>query len=144
MDRTQGYHHELETESPSARASRQWHSIQAVVEKALSFEGEFRERLASAGIVADEIRSLDDFTSIPVLRKKELSRCSAKGAVLVSVLHPRTAFAHLSVPRPHLRSRRPGRGLLGLGRSLLRGGLQVRRPGADDLQLPPHPGRTDA
>ena len=74
MDRTQGFHHDLETQSPSVRASRQWHSIQALVEKALSFEGEFRERLASAGIVADEIRSPDDFTSIPVLRKKDLSR----------------------------------------------------------------------
>ncbi len=74
MDRIQGYYHDLETESESARANRQWQSIQAVVEKALSFEGEFRERLASAGIVADEIRSIDDFTSIPVLRKKDLSR----------------------------------------------------------------------
>jgi len=74
MDRTQGYYHDLETESESARANRQWQSIQAVVAKALSFEGEFRERLASADIVADEIRSLDDFISIPVLRKKDLSR----------------------------------------------------------------------
>ena len=74
MDRTQGYYHDLETESESARANRQWQSIQAVVEKALSFEGEFRERLASADIVADELRSIDDFTSIPVLRKKNLSR----------------------------------------------------------------------
>lgn len=74
MDRTQGYYHDLETESESARTNRQWHSIQAVVEKALSFEGEFRERLVSADIVADEIRSIDDFTSIPVLRKKDLSR----------------------------------------------------------------------
>lgn len=74
MDRTQGYHHDLETESPSVRAGRQWHYIQAMVDKALSFEGEFRERLATAGIVPDEIRSLDDFASIPVLRKKDLSR----------------------------------------------------------------------
>lgn len=74
MDRTQGYHHDLETESPSVRAGRQWHFIQAMVDKALSFEGEFRERLAAAGIVPDEIRSLDDFASIPVLRKKDLSR----------------------------------------------------------------------
>ena len=74
MDRTQGYYHDLETQSPAARANRQWHFLQAVVTQALSFDGEFRERLAAAGIVADELRSLDDFTSIPVLRKKELSR----------------------------------------------------------------------
>ena len=78
MDRTQGYYHDLETQSQSARANRQWLSIQAVTGKALSFDGEFRERLAAAGIVADEIRSLDDFTSIPVLRKKELSRLQAE------------------------------------------------------------------
>lgn len=74
MDRTKGYHHDLETESRSLRTSRQCTTILAMVKKALSFDGEFRERLAEAGIVADEIRSLDDFTSIPVLRKKDLSR----------------------------------------------------------------------
>ena len=74
MDRTKGYYHDLETESRSVRTSKQCNAIQDMVKKALSFEGEFRERLASAGIVADEIRSLDDFTSIPVLRKKDLSR----------------------------------------------------------------------
>ena len=78
MDRTQGYYHDLETQSQSARVNRQWLSLQAVTGKALSFDGEFRERLAAAGIVADEIRSLDDFTSIPVLRKKELSRLQAE------------------------------------------------------------------
>lgn len=74
MDRTQGYYHDLETQSQSVRANRLWHSLQALVDKALSVDGEFRERLAAAGIVADEIRSVDDFSSIPVLRKKELSR----------------------------------------------------------------------
>ena len=74
MDRTQGFYNDLETQSQSARANRQWLSLQAVTGKALSFDGEFRERLTSAGMAADEIRCLDDFTSIPVLRKKELSR----------------------------------------------------------------------
>jgi phenylacetate-CoA ligase len=74
MDRTQGYHHDLEIETPAARAVRQWQSIQDVVRKASSFDGEFRTRLAQAGIVPDEIRSQEDFTSIPVLRKKDLSR----------------------------------------------------------------------
>jgi phenylacetate-CoA ligase len=74
MDRTQGFYHERETETPSARKNRQWLTIRAVVEAATSFDGEFRERLADAGIVPDEIRSMEDFTSIPVLRKKELSR----------------------------------------------------------------------
>ena len=74
MDRTQGYYHDLETQSQSVRANRLWQSLQALVGKALSVDGEFRERLAAAGIVADEIRSVDDFSSIPVLRKKELSR----------------------------------------------------------------------
>ncbi len=74
MDRTQGYYHDLETQSQSVRANRLWQSLQALVDKALSVDGEFRERLAAAGIVADEIRSVDDFSSIPVLRKKELSR----------------------------------------------------------------------
>ncbi len=74
MDRTQGYYHDFETQSQSVRANRLWQSLQALVGKALSVDGEFRERLAAAGIVADEIRSVDDFSSIPVLRKKELSR----------------------------------------------------------------------
>jgi len=74
MDRTQGFYHERETESANTRAARQWNALQAVVARAASFDGEFRERLATASIVPDEIRSLDDFTSIPVLRKKDLSR----------------------------------------------------------------------
>jgi len=73
MDRTQGFHNIRETESPATRASREWQAVQAVVRKAASFEGEFCARLAAAGIPLDEIRSMDDFTSIPVLRKKDLS-----------------------------------------------------------------------
>lgn len=74
MDRTQGHYHESERESRTARAARQWQTIQGLVGKALSFEGEFRERLAQAGIAEGEIRSVDDFTAVPVLRKKDLSR----------------------------------------------------------------------
>ena len=74
MDRTQGFYHEHETESAAARANRQWQALRSVVARAASFEGEFRERLAAASIVPDEIRSPEDFTSIPVLRKKDLSR----------------------------------------------------------------------
>jgi phenylacetate-CoA ligase len=74
MDRTQGFFHERETETATAKANRQWQTLQAVVEAAASFDGEFRERLAGAGMAPDEIRSLEDFSSIPVLRKKDLSR----------------------------------------------------------------------
>lgn len=74
MDRTQGFYHRHETESSTARQARQWQSALAVIRKAASFDGEFRERLTGAGIVLDEIRSLDDFSAIPVLRKKDLSR----------------------------------------------------------------------
>lgn len=74
MDRTQGFYHERETESPSTRQNRLWQTLQALVAKALSFDGEFRERLVAAGVSPDEIRSPDDFSSIPVLRKKDLSR----------------------------------------------------------------------
>ena len=74
MDRTQGFYHENETDSATARAIRQWQALQAVTSRAASFDGEFRERLGAASIVPDEIRTLEDFTSIPVLRKKDLSR----------------------------------------------------------------------
>ena len=74
MDRTQGFYDEHETESEALRANRQWQALRAVVSRAASFNGEFRERLGAASIVPNEIRSLEDFTSIPVLRKKDLSR----------------------------------------------------------------------
>ncbi len=74
MERTQGFFHQRETESDASRAARQWQSVLAVIHRAASFEGEFRDRLRDAGMVPDEIRSLDDFSSIPVLRKKDLSR----------------------------------------------------------------------
>jgi len=98
MDRTQGYYHDLETESESVRTNRQWQTIQAVVEKALSFQGEFRERLALAGIVADEIRSLDDFTSIPVLRKKDLSRLQREKGLSWFLSHAPDAFHAFTSP----------------------------------------------
>lgn len=89
MDRTQGFYHERETESSSTRLNRQWQTLQALVGKALSVDGEFRERLTAAGISADEIRSPDDFSSIPVLRKKDLSRLQQeKGLSWFLSCHP--------------------------------------------------------
>jgi len=73
MDRTQGIYSKLELASPEVRQEQQWKAVQAVVAKAASIEGEFSERLRKNGMRAEEIRTLDDFRSVPVIRKKELS-----------------------------------------------------------------------
>lgn len=73
MDRTQGIYSELEMAAPEVRQEQQWKAVQAVITKAASFTGEFSERLHTAGITATDIRTLDDFRAIPVLRKKALS-----------------------------------------------------------------------
>ena len=88
MDRTQGFFHERETETTTARTNRQWQTLEAVVDAAASFDGEFRERLAGAGMAPDEIRSLEDFSSIPVLRKKDLSRLQREKGLSWFLSHP--------------------------------------------------------
>lgn len=73
MNATHELYHQVEAESPEQRAARQWTFVRALLDKAVSFEGECRSRLAAAGIHANDICSLEDFSAIPVLRKKDLS-----------------------------------------------------------------------
>lgn len=122
MDRTQGFYHRHETESSAARQARQWQSVLAVIQKAASFDGEFRDRLTNAGIVLDEIRTLDDFSTIPVLRKKDLSSLQRdKGLGWFCFSAPGRLSTHLPISRSHLRSGRQQSGLLGMDRGCLAG-----------------------
>ncbi|UZP66063.1 AMP-binding protein [Desulfovibrio mangrovi] len=72
MDSNNSFHSPVENASPEARAAWQFEKIMHVAGKAAEASGEFRSRLAAAAIDLRDIRTLDDFARIPVLRKKNL------------------------------------------------------------------------
>jgi phenylacetate-CoA ligase len=64
--------HEIERMDPGKREQETFSAIQGLIANAWEFSSEFRERMRSAGLVPDDVRSYQDFTSIPTLNKKEL------------------------------------------------------------------------
>ena len=71
------YYHDLETESRNKRSKRKWRALSTLLEKAWLYSNEFRTRMKEAGLGEKDIRSLEDFSRIPVLRKKEIIRLQA-------------------------------------------------------------------
>lgn len=66
------YYHDLETESRERRRKRKWLALQTLLEKAWLYSSEFQDRMRAAGLGEKDIRSLEDFSRIPPLRKKEI------------------------------------------------------------------------
>lgn len=66
------YYHDFETESPKKRADRKWKAIKTLLEKASLFSNEFKARISAAGMSIKDIKNLEDYGNIPVLRKKDL------------------------------------------------------------------------
>ncbi len=72
MDRSNGIYDQVEQDTPEARAARQLDKVQTVIATAMKSSGEFKARMKAAGLCAKDIKDLDSFSRIPVLRKKEL------------------------------------------------------------------------
>ncbi|OEU69895.1 MAG: phenylacetate--CoA ligase [Desulfovibrio sp. S3730MH75] len=72
MDRSNGIYDQVEQDKPEARAARQLDKVQTVIDTAMKSSGEFKGRMKAAGLCAEDIKDLDSFSRIPVLRKKEL------------------------------------------------------------------------
>ena len=66
------YYHDLETESRARRRKRKWLALETLLEKAWMYSNEFKARMGAAGLAEKDIRHMDDFSRIPVLRKKEI------------------------------------------------------------------------
>lgn len=79
-------HHDLETQSPEQRREFQWAAVKRLVHHAFEHSGEFRERMEAAGLAPDGITTWDDWTRIPVLRKKALLERQATGPRLGGLL----------------------------------------------------------
>ncbi|CCO24406.1 phenylacetate--CoA ligase family protein [Maridesulfovibrio hydrothermalis] len=72
MDRSNKIYDPIEKDSAEVRAERQFNKISSVIKTAINSSGEFKSRMDAAGLRAEDIKSLDSFSKIPVLRKKEL------------------------------------------------------------------------
>ncbi len=85
-DRRQGVYHELEREKPEQRRARQWEVVQTLLKSAWRDAPAFSERLARAGMVPEDVRGWDEYTRIPVLRKKDLIPLQRSGPRLGGLL----------------------------------------------------------
>ncbi len=72
MDRSNGIYDPIEKDSVEVRTDRQFNKIRSVIKTAMDSSAEFKSRMSAAGLSADDIKDLDSFSQIPVLRKKDL------------------------------------------------------------------------
>ena len=71
-------HNDMEKASRADRQARQWQAVRGLMEQASQGSGEFRERLARAGLALDDLTTPEDFGALPPLRKKELIALQAE------------------------------------------------------------------
>ncbi|MBU1039976.1 MAG: AMP-binding protein [Proteobacteria bacterium] len=72
------FYHDLETEPPEKRRTRQWKSVQRLVKRAAVDSGEFRQRLADSGLALADLKTPEGFAALRPLRKKELISLQAE------------------------------------------------------------------
>lgn len=72
------FHNALESQAPKARRAAQWLCVQKLVRKAARSSGEFRARLAAAGMTARDALTPEGFAALPLLRKKTLIALQAE------------------------------------------------------------------
>ena len=78
VERKTGWYHDQEGEPEAQRLERKWFAVRDLLTRAARDSEEFRERLAQAGIKAEDVWSPEDFGRIPVLRKKDLIAIQGK------------------------------------------------------------------
>ncbi len=79
-------YHDLETQGQDRRRETQWATLHGLMGTSYERSGEFRERMDAAGLTPGDIRGWDDWTRIPVLRKKALLERQATGPRLGGLL----------------------------------------------------------
>jgi len=85
-ERMTGVRSHLETLPAEARQAHAWNRLSALMAAAWEKSGEFRARMERAGLALHDIRSLEDWPHIPVLRKKELLALQKQGPRLGGLL----------------------------------------------------------
>lgn len=86
VERRQGLFHELEREAPARRRERQLQSLRTLTAEAWERSSAFKQRMEGGRLAPDDIRDLDDFSRIPVLRKKDLIALQRSGPRLGGLL----------------------------------------------------------
>jgi len=69
-----GVFHRLESADREERQSQKWEEVQKLLRLAAENSNEFKARLDKSGLEYQDIRTPEDFSRIPVLRKKDIIR----------------------------------------------------------------------
>jgi len=85
-ERLTGVRSHLEALSEDARQAHAWNRLAGLAATAWAKSGEFRARLERAGLTLADLRSLEDWPRIPMLRKKELLALQKSGPRLGGLL----------------------------------------------------------
>lgn len=120
-DRTEGIYSRREVLDESERRQYCLIQLKDLLSYAYRYSEDVKKRFDRAQFNVEKFKTLSDIKHIPILKKKELIFLQSMGPRLGGLLTKdigELKRIFLS-PGPHLRSRRPGRGLLGLYRSLL-------------------------
>ncbi len=86
VERRQGMFHGQESEAPEERHARQRQALRTLVAEAWIESPAFKQRMERGGLEPEDIRDLDAFSRIPVLRKKELIALQRSGPRLGGLL----------------------------------------------------------
>lgn len=81
-----GIHHEMEREPEERRRDRKWQAARDLVHQAWTEAPAFKARLESIGLTPEDIDSSQDWSRIPVLRKKQLIDLQRSGPRLGGLL----------------------------------------------------------
>jgi phenylacetate-CoA ligase len=85
-ERLTGVRSHLETLDAATRADHAWRRLAALAASAWEKSGEFRARMERTGLGLSDLRSLEDWPRIPVLRKKDLLALQKSGPRLGGLL----------------------------------------------------------
>lgn len=84
--RAQGFYNSLESKSPDEVREEKLQEVLRLIDFAYANSGEFKARMDAARIKPSDIQTLEDFSRIPVLRKKDLIRLQAEPGRLGGLL----------------------------------------------------------
>lgn len=86
QERRQGVYHEQECASVGERRLWQWEAVQELLGRTWQKAPAFKARLEAAGMRPDDVHTWNDFSRIPVLRKKDLITLQRSGPRLGGLL----------------------------------------------------------
>jgi phenylacetate-CoA ligase len=84
--RRKGIYQQCEQESREQRRKRLWQQAGSLLQTAWEGAPAFKNRMAKAGLQPKDVQSLDDWSRIPLLRKKELIDLQSSGPRLGGLL----------------------------------------------------------